>query len=122
MSGGSARVTAPGQGNVNHNTQSENLFTLLSKAGLTWRSHSASMNPGHDPRPDSIGDAAVVGTYVGAGSDDLQPCAVPNARYKIKHRPAMACQAVRNLPEIIPCSQRRRRPWARCRSSTRCRR
>ena len=99
--GGTACVTAPSATNVNHNIQADSLFTLISKAGLTWRTYNESMNPGQDPRTDSSGDPAVSGTYVGAGSDDLKAYVTPDGLYKTKHHPGMAYQTTRNLPEFF---------------------
>ena len=59
---GTACGTAP-TGGTNHNVPGDNLFTLMSKAGLTIRTYSESMNPGQDVRSDSIADAAVADTY-----------------------------------------------------------
>jgi hypothetical protein len=91
-----------------HNLPGDNLFTLLSKAGLTVRTYNESMNPGQDARGDSIADAAVKGTYVGTdvvgnngtltGTPDF---AVVGGLYKVKHGPSMAFQSARNLPEFF---------------------
>ena len=59
---GAACSTSPTSG-TNHNAQGDNLFTLISKAGLTARTYSESMNPGQDPRSDSVADTAVADTY-----------------------------------------------------------
>ncbi|WP_133648238.1 alkaline phosphatase family protein [Paraburkholderia flava] len=85
---------------ANHNVQSPSLFNLLTQAGLTWRTYSESMNPGQDPRSDSIADAAITDTYTGPGSNGTA-FAVPNALYKTKHHPGMAYQPTRNLPEFM---------------------
>jgi hypothetical protein len=90
-----------GTGSIaNHNIQAPNLFTLLSQAGMTWRSYSESMNPGQDPRADSIADSAVTDTYKGPGTTGLA-YTVPGALYKTKHHPGMAYQQARNLPEFM---------------------
>ena len=89
-----------------HNVTAPSLFTLLSNAGLSWRTYSESMNPGQDPRTDSITDAAVSAGYPGyantatAGitSAVLQ---MPAALYKTKHHPGMAYQNTRSLPEFM---------------------
>ena len=90
-----------------HTVKAPSLFTLLSSAGLSWRTYSESMNPGQDPRTDSITDAAVVAGYQGI------PCTVtatgvtstalqmPAALYKTKHHPGMAYQNTRSLPEFM---------------------
>jgi len=89
-----------------HNVVAPNLFTQLTNAGLAWRTYSESMNPGQDPRTDSITDAAVVAGYPGiagtvtAGitSPALQ---MPAALYKTKHHPGMAYQTARSLPDFF---------------------
>jgi hypothetical protein len=84
---------------ANHNVSAPSLFTLLSQAGMTWRSYSESMNPGQDPRSDSIADAAISDTFKGPGSNGTA-FTVPGALYKTKHHPGMAYQETRNLPEF----------------------
>jgi hypothetical protein len=101
---GAACSTTPATG-TNHNAQGDNLFTLLSKAGLTARTYSESMNPGQDPRADSVADAAVAATYNGTAVDGTTVTgtanfAVVNGLYKVKHGPSIAYQAARNLPEF----------------------
>ncbi|AOZ03220.1 phosphoesterase [Cupriavidus sp. USMAHM13] len=86
---------------ANHNVSAPSLFTLLSQAGMTWRTYSESMNPGQDPRADSIADAAVTDTYTGAGGPGTVNYAVPKGLYKTKHHPGMAYQSTRNLPEFM---------------------
>ena len=85
---------------TNHNIAAASIFDLLSKAGMTWRSYSESMNPGQDPRADSITDTAVVGTYTGPGAGATGALAAPGGLYKTKHHPGMAYQATRNQPEF----------------------
>ena len=87
-----------------------NLFNALTAAGMSWRTYSASMNPGQDPRTDSVSDAAVV------ASDNLYPpgtlngnrttlgtaglrLPMPYGLYQTKHHPGMAYQNVRSAPE-----------------------
>ncbi|APR38521.1 alkaline phosphatase family protein [Paraburkholderia sp. SOS3] len=84
---------------ANHNVSAPSLFTLISQAGMNWRTYSESMNPGQDPRSDSIADAAVSDTYTGPGSVGTA-FAVPNGLYKTKHHPGMAYQTTRDLPEF----------------------
>jgi hypothetical protein len=84
---------------ANHNVSAPSLFTLLSQAGMTWRSYSESMNPGQDPRSDSIADAAISDTFTGPGANGTA-FTVPGALYKTKHHPGMAYQQTRNLPEF----------------------
>ncbi|HEX3382139.1 MAG TPA: alkaline phosphatase family protein [Paraburkholderia sp.] len=85
---------------ANHNIRSQpSLFTLLSQAGMTWRTYSESMNPGQDPRADSIADTAVSATYTGPGANGTA-FTIPNGLYKTKHHPGMAYQDVRSLPEF----------------------
>ena len=102
---GAACSTTPTSG-TNHNAQGDNLFTLVSKAGLTVRTYSESMNPGQDPRSDSVADPAVVDTYTGTdpvsgvivtGTPNF---AVVNGLYKVKHGPSIAYQSARNLPDF----------------------
>ncbi|MDR3418113.1 MAG: alkaline phosphatase family protein [Nevskia sp.] len=100
---GNTCSTSP-TGGTNHNVPGDNLFTLLSKAGLTWRTYSESMNPGQDLRNDSIADPAVADTYSETdngttitGTTNYQ---VPNGLYKVKHNPSMAYQTARLLPEF----------------------
>ena len=101
---GAACSTAPTTG-TNHNVQGDNLFTLLSKAGLTVRTYSESMNPGQDPRADSVADAAVANTYSGTAVDGTTLTGTPNfavvnGLYKVKHGPSIAYQSARLLPEF----------------------
>lgn len=97
-------------GTANHNILGQqSLFTLLSSAGLTWRTYSESMNPGQDPRTDAIADAAVSAGYNGAtqapgttaASLTSPAIAMPAALYKTKHHPGMAYQNVRSMPEFF---------------------
>ena len=95
---------------ANHNIAGQpTLFTLLSSAGLSWRTYSESMNPGQDPRTDAITDPSVSAGYNGATeaagtaaagltSTSLQ---MPGALYKTKHHPGMAYQSVRSMPEFF---------------------
>jgi hypothetical protein len=95
-------ATACNVGNsASHNVQAASLFTLLSEAGMTWRTYSESMNPGQDPRADSIADAAVTGTFTGGGVTGTANYPVPGGLYKTKHHPGMAYQSARNLPEFF---------------------
>ena len=101
---GAACSTTPTTG-TNHNPQGDNLFTLLSKAGLTARTYSESMNPGQDVRSDSVGDAAVVDTYNQTSTDGTTVTGTANfalvaGMYKVKHGPSIAYQAARSLPEF----------------------
>ena len=96
----------PASPGTNHNAQGENLFTLLSKAGLTARTYSESMNPGLDPRSDSQAQnvaKAYSGTdLVGTNGTiaDSQPYQMAQGLYKVKHGPSIAYQTARNLPEF----------------------
>ena len=90
---------------TNHNAQGDNLFTLLSKAGLTARTYSESMNPGQDVRSDSVADTAVVDTYNETSTDGTTVTGTANfalvgGMYKVKHGPSIAYQAARSLPEF----------------------
>jgi len=102
---GAACSTSPTTG-TNHNAQGDNLFTLISKAGLTIRTYSESMNPGQDPRADSVADPAVVDTYNetdpvdGSTVTGTPNFAVINALYRVKHGPSIAYQSARLLPEF----------------------
>jgi hypothetical protein len=92
-------------GGTVHNVPGDNLFTLMSKAGLTVRTYSESMNPGQDARSDSIADPAVSDTYSGTDIDgtvvhDTAAYAIPGGLYKVKHGPSIAFQDARNLPEF----------------------
>lgn len=93
-----------------HNVTAPNLFTMLSHAGLSWRTYSESMNPGQDPRTDSITDPAVSAAYVGVAgtatssvtdTSGAAALVMPAALYKTKHNPGMAYQQTRNLPEFF---------------------
>ncbi|WP_233161642.1 MULTISPECIES: alkaline phosphatase family protein [unclassified Achromobacter] len=102
---GSATCGLTPTGGTAHNIPGDNLFTLISKAGLTARTYSESMNPGQDPRSDSIADAAVNGQFSGTAIDgqtvtDVSSYTVPGGLYKVKHGPSMAFQAARSLPEF----------------------
>ena len=102
---GAACSTSPTSG-TNHNAQGDNLFTLISKAGLTARTYSESMNPGQDPRSDSVADTAVADTYSqtdpvdGTTVTGSTNFAVVGGLYKVKHGPSIAYQAARLLPEF----------------------
>ncbi|NKF22852.1 alkaline phosphatase family protein [Solimonas marina] len=85
---------------TNHNISAANLFTQISSAGLTWRVYNESMNPGQDPRTDSVADSAVVDTYNEGGVTGTADYAVPGGLYKTKHHPGMGYQLARNLPEF----------------------
>ncbi|WP_244196115.1 alkaline phosphatase family protein [Paraburkholderia susongensis] len=85
---------------ANHNVQAPNLFTLLSQAGMTWRTYSESMNPGQDPRADSIAEPTISAAYAGPGANGTA-YTMPAALYKTKHSPAMPYQQARNLPEFF---------------------
>jgi hypothetical protein len=90
-----------------HNITQPSLFTQLSHAGLAWRTYAESMNPGQDPRTDSITDPAVVAGYNGipgtvTASGVTSPAIqMTSALYKTKHHPGMAYQPTRNLPEFM---------------------
>ncbi len=95
--------TAPS--GTNHNVPGDNLFTLLSKAGLTARTYSESMNPGQDVRSDSVADAAVADTYNETSTDGTTVTGTANfalvgGMYKVKHGPSIAYQTARSLPEF----------------------
>ncbi len=83
-----------------HNIMAPSLFTLISQNGMTWRTYSESMNPGQDPRVDSIADSAVSGAYSGPGGAGTS-FPLPASLYKTKHHPGMAYQSTRNLPEFF---------------------
>jgi hypothetical protein len=98
--------TTPTGGTV-HNVPGDNLFTLLSKAGLTARTYSESMNPGQDARSDSVAETTVADTYnetdtVGTNGTltGTPNFAVVGGLYKVKHGPSIAYQTARNLPEF----------------------
>jgi len=82
-----------------HNVKAPSLFTMISQAGMNWRTYSESMNPGQDPRSDSIADSTVSGTFTGPGAVGT-PSPVPGGLYKTKHHPGMAYQTTRDLPEF----------------------
>lgn len=101
---GAACSLSPTTG-TNHNLPGDNLFTLISKAGMTIRTYSESMNPGQDPRADSVADAAVAATYNGTAVDGTTITGTPNfavvgGLYKVKHGPSIAYQGARSLPEF----------------------
>jgi hypothetical protein len=90
---------------TNHNVPGDNLFTLISKAGLTARTYSESMNPGQDVRSDSVADPAVVDTYSQTSIDGTTVTGTANfalvgGLYKVKHGPSIAYQTARALPEF----------------------
>ncbi|MFL9918251.1 alkaline phosphatase family protein [Paraburkholderia fungorum] len=98
--------TCPTGSTAAHNIVQPNLFTQLSNAGLAWRTYSESMNPGQDPRTDSISDPAVVAGYNGiagtvTASLTSPAMVMPAALYKTKHHPGMAYQTARSLPEFF---------------------
>lgn len=101
---GAACSTTPTSGTV-HNLPGDNLFTLLSKAGLTARTYSESMNPGQDARSDSIAQSvseAYSGTAIdGTTIQDSKAYPMPGGLYKVKHGPSIAFQTARNLPEFF---------------------
>lgn len=97
----------PASPGTNHNVPGDNLFTLMSKAGLTVRTYSESMNPGLDPRADSQAQH-VAKAYTGVdlvGSNgtiaDSQAYQLNQGLYKVKHGPSIAYQTARNLPEFF---------------------
>ncbi len=99
---GSAPIT-------NHNiTGRANLFNAITSNGMTWRTYNESMNPGQDPRTDSIADPAVTAqdnTYSGGplgtiGNTNLI-LPLPSQLYRTKHHPGMAYQNVRSAPEFF---------------------
>jgi len=96
----------PASPGTSHNAPGDNLFTLISKAGLTIRTYSESMNPGLDPRADSQAQhvaKAYTGTdLVGSNGTiaDSQAYQLNQGLYKVKHGPAIAYQTARNLPEF----------------------
>ncbi|WNC92574.1 alkaline phosphatase family protein [Paraburkholderia sp. FT54] len=97
--------TCPTGSTAAHNIVQPNLFTQLSNAGLAWRTYSESMNPGQDPRTDSVADPSVVAGYNGiAGTVTAgltsPALAMPSQLYKTKHHPGMAYQTTRSLPEF----------------------
>ena len=101
---GAACSTTPTTG-TNHNAQGDNLFTLISKAGMTARTYSESTNPGQDPRSDSVADPAVVDTYSETDVDGSTVTGTANfaligGLYKVKHGPSIAYQSARALPEF----------------------
>ncbi len=105
---------APTGGTV-HNVPGSNLFTAMSKAGLTIRTYSESMNPGQDVRADSILDNKVTATYDSSklkGATRLDGSAPPTlvgsanfaaqgGLYKVKHGPSIAFQGARSLPDFV---------------------
>lgn len=96
---------------VNHNIVGRpNLFNAITKAGLTWRTYSESMNPGQDFRTDSVADSNVkasdnvyapgtLGGNATAVGDATLTLPLPAGLYKTKHHPGMAYQNVRSAPE-----------------------
>jgi hypothetical protein len=96
---------------VNHNIVNRpNLFNAITKAGLTWRTYSESMNPGQDFRTDSVADTAVtakdnvyapgaLGGNTTTVGDPTLTLPLPAGLYKTKHHPGMAYQNVRSAPE-----------------------
>lgn len=102
-------------GGTTHNIPGSNLFTAMSKAGLTIRTYSESMNPGQDVRADSIMDTAVTATYDSSklkGATSLDGSAPPTlvgspnfvaqgGLYKVKHGPSIAFQGARSLPDFV---------------------
>ena len=109
LAGFGCSSTPNATGNANHNVPGDNLFTLISKAGRTWRTYSESMNPGQDLRGDSIADPAVTDTYNETNNGTVitgtANYPVPNGLYKVKHHPAMAFQTARLLPEFFADSR-----------------
>lgn len=93
---------------TNHNVPGPNLFTLISKAGMTIRTYSESMNPGQDARADSVGDAAVSNLYSGSETvngttvtvTDTKAWPVRSQLYRVKHGPSIDFQSARNLPDF----------------------
>jgi hypothetical protein len=99
---GNACSTTPTSG-TNHNPAGDNLFTLVSKAGLTIRTYSESMNPGQDPRSDSVAQnvsEAYSGTDGSITVTDSQAYPMPGGLYKVKHGPSIAYQTARLLPNF----------------------
>jgi hypothetical protein len=72
---------------------------------MTIRTYSESMNPGQDPRSDSVADPAVVDTYTEVSTDGTTVTGTANfaligGMYKVKHGPSIAYQSARVLPEF----------------------
>lgn len=97
-------------GGTNHNIIAPNLFTALENAGMNWRVYGESMNPGQDPRTDSVADAAVTGedhAYPNGIGNDPTPIPsggtipMPSNLYRTKHHPAAPYQDARLLPDFF---------------------
>ncbi len=97
-------------GGTNHNITAPNLFTALENVGMTWRVYGETMNPGQDPRTDSVADSAITGVdnaYPNGIGNNPTPLpsggTVPLASnmYRTKHHPAMAFQDARLLPDFF---------------------
>ncbi|CAM3801333.1 Phosphoesterase [Bordetella sputigena] len=95
---------------TNHNITAPNLFTALENAGMNWRVYGETMNPGQDPRTDSVADAAITGidnAYPNGIGNDPTPIPsggtvpLPGNMYRTKHHPAMPYQDARLLPDFF---------------------
>jgi hypothetical protein len=107
----SSPFTSPCAQATNHNIVGRpNLFNAITKAGMTWRTYSESMNPGQDFRTDSVADSNVkasdnvyapgtLGGNATAVGDATLTLPLPAGLYKTKHHPGMAYQNVRSAPE-----------------------
>lgn len=109
----SSPFTNPCTQSTNHNIVGHaNLFNAMSSNGLTWRTYNESMNPGQDPRIDSVADSAISAPdhvyaanafYTGstAKGDATGVLPMPAQLYRTKHHPGMAYQNVRSAPEFF---------------------
>ncbi|ANN70877.1 alkaline phosphatase family protein [Bordetella bronchialis] len=97
-------------GGTNHNISGPNMFTALENAGMTWRVYGESMNPGQDPRTDSVADSAITGidnAYPNGIGNNPTPIPsngtipMPGNLYRTKHSPPMAFQDARLLPDFF---------------------
>ena len=83
---------------ANHNQKGRrNLFSALYQAGLGARVYSESMDPGQDPRVDSLGNPAITAANKASGA--VEP--MISGLYKTKHHPAMYFDEVRNRPDFF---------------------
>lgn len=96
---------------VNHNIPGPNMFTALENAGMNWRVYNESMNPGQDPRTDSVADNAVtgldhlypdgIGGNPGSYGNNTAVIPMPSNLYRTKHSPPMAFQTARLEPDFF---------------------
>lgn len=94
---------------TNHNLKHRaNLFTAMTKAGLSWRMYSESMNPGRDVRLNGVADPTLIATdHVYPADSPVAAIGNPKLRlpfpaslYMTKHNGTVNFQDLRSSPDF----------------------